>query len=121
MLPYVSFFAGTTGGRAPACPDPAKVTPASAMSCGVATPGADRPLSAAYANSEVRGAHHAGCCLLGYPFAYRLARAPEVMRNTPADAGDAAVLTSFLLRCVCRMGCFDSSDWLINQALLGLA
>ena len=121
--PYVSPFAGTTADGAPALrPDPASYARLGDELAALATPGADRPYLAAYANSVLLAALTTLCCLLlGYPFAYRLARAPEVMRNTLLMLVMLPFWTSFLLRVYAWMGLLDSSETgLINQALLGL-
>ena len=99
--PYVSPFAGTTADGAPAFrPDPA---------------------SYARLGDELAALTTLCCLLLGYPFAYRLARAPEVMRNTLLMLVMLPFWTSFLLRVYAWMGLLDSSETgLINQALLGL-
>ena len=121
--PYVSPFAGTTADGAPAFrPDPASYARLGDELAALATPGADRPYLAAYANSVLLAALTTLCCLLlGYPFAYRLARAPEVMRNTLLMLVMLPFWTSFLLRVYAWMGLLDSSETgLINQVLLGL-
>ena len=121
--PYVSPFAGAAADGAPAFrPDPASYARLGDELAALATPGADRPYLAAYANSVLLAALTTLCCLLlGYPFAYRLARAPEVMRNTLLMLVMLPFWTSFLLRVYAWMGLLDSSETgLINQALLGL-
>jgi putrescine transport system permease protein len=61
------------------------------------------------------------CLLLGYPFAYHIARAPEAGRNTLLMLVMLPFWTSFLLRVYAWMSLLDSSEvGLINQALLAL-
>lgn len=121
--PYVSPFAGAAADGAPAFrPDPASYARLGGELAALATPAADRPYLAAYANSLLLAALTTLCCLvLGYPFAYRLARAPEAMRNLLLMLVMLPFWTSFLLRVYAWMGLLDSSETgLINQVLLGL-
>ncbi|HRP66557.1 MAG TPA: ABC transporter permease subunit [Thauera sp.] len=121
--PYVSPFAGTAVDGASAFrPDPASYARLGGEVAALGTPGADRPYLAAYANSLLLAALTTLCCLvLGYPFAYQLARAPEAMRNTLLMLVMLPFWTSFLLRVYAWMGLLDSSETgLINQVLLGL-
>jgi putrescine transport system permease protein len=62
------------------------------------------------------------CCLLvGYPFAWHIARAREATRNTLLMLVMLPFWTSFLLRVYAWMGLLDSSEvGLINQLLLAL-
>ena len=119
--PYVSPFAGTTADGAPALrPDPASYARLGDELAALATPGADRPYLAAYANSVLLAALTTLCCLLlGYPFAYRLARAPEVMRNTLLMLVMLPFWTSFLLRVYAWMGLLNETG-LINNFLLSI-
>ena len=121
--PYVSPFAGAAADGAPAFrPDPASYARLGGELAALGTLAADRPYLAAYANSLLLAALTTLCCLvLGYPFAYRLARAPEAMRNLLLMLVMLPFWTSFLLRVYAWMGLLDSSETgLINQALLGL-
>ncbi len=116
--PYVSPFAGAAAFR----PDPASYARLGGELAALGTLAADRPYLAAYANSLLLAALTTLCCLvLGYPFAYRLARAPEAMRNLLLMLVMLPFWTSFLLRVYAWMGLLDSSETgLINQVLLGL-
>ncbi|MDA0233844.1 MAG: ABC transporter permease subunit [Proteobacteria bacterium] len=121
--PYVSPFAGAAADGAPAFrPDPASYARLGGELAALGTLAADRPYLAAYANSLLLAALTTLCCLvLGYPFAYRLARAPEAMRNLLLMLVMLPFWTSFLLRVYAWMGLLDSSETgLINQVLLGL-
>ena len=121
--PYVSPFAGAAVDGAPAFrPDPASYARLGGELAALGTLAADRPYLAAYANSLLLAALTTLCCLvLGYPFAYRLARAPEAMRNLLLMLVMLPFWTSFLLRVYAWMGLLDSSETgLINQVLLGL-
>ncbi|HMZ28113.1 MAG TPA: ABC transporter permease subunit [Thauera aminoaromatica] len=121
--PYVSPFAGAAADGAPAFrPDPASYARLGGELAALGTLAADRPYLAAYANSLLLATLTTLCCLvLGYPFAYRLARAPEAMRNLLLMLVMLPFWTSFLLRVYAWMGLLDSSETgLINQALLGL-
>lgn len=61
------------------------------------------------------------CLLIGYPFAYHIARSGEATRNTLLMLVMLPFWTSFLLRVFAWMGLLDSSEvGLINQLLLGL-
>ena len=121
--PYVSPFAGAAADGAPAFrPDPASYARLGGELAALGTLAADRPYLAAYANSLLLATLTTLCCLvLGYPFAYGLARAPEAMRNLLLMLVMLPFWTSFLLRVYAWMGLLDSSETgLINQALLGL-
>ncbi|HNO62377.1 MAG TPA: ABC transporter permease subunit [Thauera aminoaromatica] len=121
--PYVSPFAGAAADGAPAFrPDPASYARLGGELAALGTLAADRPYLAAYANSLLLATLTTLCCLvLGYPFAYRLARAPEAMRNLLLMLVMLPFWTSFLLRVYAWMGLLDSSETgLINQVLLGL-
>ncbi len=121
--PYVSPFAGAAADGAPAFrPDPASYARLGGELAALGTLAADRPYLAAYANSLLLATLTTLCCLvLGYPFAYRLARAPEAMRNLQLMLVMLPFWTSFLLRVYAWMGLLDSSETgLINQVLLGL-
>ena len=121
--PYVSPFAGAAADGAPAFrPDPASYARLGGELAALGTLAADRPYLAAYANSLLLATLTTLCCLvLGYPFAYGLARAPEAMRNLQLMLVMLPFWTSFLLRVYAWMGLLDSSETgLINQALLGL-
>jgi putrescine transport system permease protein len=62
-----------------------------------------------------------GCLLIGYPFAYRIARSGERARNLLLLLVMLPFWTSFLLRVYAWMGLLDSSEvGLINQLLLRL-
>jgi putrescine transport system permease protein len=76
----------------------------------------------AYGNSLLLAALTTlGCLLLGYPFAYHLARAPAAARNTLLMLVMLPFWTSFLLRVYAWMGLLDSSEvGLLNQLLLAL-
>jgi len=121
--PYVSPFAGAAADGAPAFrPDPASYARLGGELAALGTLAADWPYLAAYANSLLLATLTTLCCLvLGYPFAYRLARAPEAMRNLLLMLVMLPFWTSFLLRVYAWMGLLDSSETgLINQVLLGL-
>ena len=121
--PYVSPFAGAAADGAPAFrPDPASYARLGGELAALGTLAADRPYLAAYANSLLLATLTTLCCLvLGYPFAYGLARAPEAMRNLLLMLVMLPFWTSFLLRVYAWMGLLDSSETgLINQVLLGL-
>ena len=76
----------------------------------------------AYGNSLLLASLTTLCCLLiGYPFAYHIARARESIRNVLLMMVMLPFWTSFLLRVYAWMGLLDSSEvGLINQLLLGL-
>ncbi len=76
----------------------------------------------AYGNSLLLAGLTTLCCLLiGYPFAYHIARARESVRNVLLMMVMLPFWTSFLLRVYAWMGLLDSSEvGIINQLLLGL-
>lgn len=76
----------------------------------------------AYGNSLLLATLTTVCCLLiGYPFAYHIARARESIRNVLLMMVMLPFWTSFLLRVYAWMGLLDSSEvGLINQLLIGL-
>ena len=84
--------------------------------------GADLPYLQAYGNSLLLATLTTLCCLLiGYPFAYHIARSRESVRNVLLMMVMLPFWTSFLLRVYAWMGLLDSSEvGLINQLLLGL-
>ncbi|EXI89366.1 MAG: Putrescine transport system permease protein PotH [Candidatus Accumulibacter sp. BA-94] len=86
----------------------------------LAQPGADRPYLAAWGNSLGLAALTTAVCLvIGYPFAYQIARSAEVSRQTLLMLVMLPFWTSFLLRVYAWMSLLDSSEvGLINQALL---
>ena len=76
----------------------------------------------AYGNSLLLAGLTTLCCLLiGYPFAYHIARSRESVRHILLMMVMLPFWTSFLLRVYAWMGLLDSSEvGLINQLLLGL-
>ncbi len=76
----------------------------------------------AYGNSLLLAGLTTLCCLLiGYPFAYHIARARESVRNVLLMMVMLPFWTSFLLRVYAWMGLLDSSEvGIINQLLLAL-
>ncbi|HJV25542.1 MAG TPA: ABC transporter permease subunit [Aromatoleum sp.] len=76
----------------------------------------------AYGNSLLLAGLTTVCCLLiGYPFAYHIARSREPTRNTLLMLVMLPFWTSFLLRVYAWMVLLDSSELgLINHALLAL-
>ncbi|MBX3679707.1 MAG: ABC transporter permease subunit [Rhodocyclaceae bacterium] len=84
--------------------------------------GADLLYLQAYGNSLLLATLTTLCCLLiGYPFAYHIARSRESVRNVLLMMVMLPFWTSFLLRVYAWMGLLDSSEvGLINQLLLGL-
>ncbi len=76
----------------------------------------------AYGNSLMLASLTTLCCLLiGYPFAYHIARARESIRHVLLMMVMLPFWTSFLLRVYAWMGLLDSSEvGIINQLLLGL-
>ncbi len=84
--------------------------------------GADLLYLQAYGNSLLLATLTTLCCLLiGYPFAYHIARSRESVRNVLLMMVMLPFWTSFLLRVYAWMGMLDSSEvGLINQLLLGL-
>lgn len=84
--------------------------------------GADLEYLSAYGNSLLLAVLTTlGCLLVGWPFAYRIARAGEAHRNTLLLLVMLPFWTSFLLRVYAWMGLLDSSEvGLINRALLAL-
>ena len=88
----------------------------------VATPGAELQYLRAFGNSlGVAGLTTLCCLLLGYPFAYHIARSREGTRNTLLMLVMLPFWTSFLLRVYAWMGLLDSSEvGLLNQWLLAL-
>lgn len=88
----------------------------------LARPGAELQYLRAFGNSLLLAALTTLCCLLvGYPFAWHIARSAEGTRNTLLMLVMLPFWTSFLLRVYAWMGLLDSSEsGLINQALLAL-
>ncbi|ATE62186.1 ABC transporter permease [Thauera sinica] len=88
----------------------------------LAAPGADLQYLRAFGNSLLLAALTTLCCLLvGYPFAYHIARSREAARGTLLMLVMLPFWTSFLLRVYAWMGLLDSSEaGLINQLLLAL-
>ena len=84
--------------------------------------GADLLYLQAYGNSLLLATLTTLCCLLiGYPFAYHIARSRESVRNVLLMMVMLPFWTSFLLRVYAWMGLLDSSEvGLINQLLMGL-
>ncbi|MER2551914.1 MAG: ABC transporter permease subunit [Thauera sp.] len=121
--PYISPFAcGVEAGAASFCPDPSSYRRLGEEVLSLAAAGAERQYLGAFANSLELASLATLCCLLiGYPFAYHLARARESLRNTLLMLVMLPFWTSFLLRVYAWMGLLDSSEvGLINQMLLGL-
>ncbi len=119
--PYVSPFAGESG--APAFhPDPSAYRRLGDELLARGAAGAERQYLAAFANSLLLASLATLCCLLiGYPFAYHIARARASARNTLLMLVMLPFWTSFLLRVYAWMGLLDSSEvGLINQLLLAL-
>lgn len=84
--------------------------------------GSDLLYLQSYGNSLLLATLTTLCCLLiGYPFAYHIARAHESVRNVLLMMVMLPFWTSFLLRVYAWMGLLDSSEvGLINQLLMGL-
>ncbi|BAL22604.1 ABC transporter permease [Azoarcus sp. KH32C] len=84
--------------------------------------GGERQYLQAYGNSLLLAGLTTLCCLLiGYPFAYHIARSREPTRNTLLMLVMLPFWTSFLLRVYAWMVLLDSSELgLINHALLAL-
>ncbi len=121
--PYVSPFSGGVDTGAPTfSPDPSSYRRLGEEVLALGAAGAERQYLGAYANSLQLASLATLCCLLiGYPFAYHLARARESARNTLLMLVMLPFWTSFLLRVYAWMGLLDSSEvGLINQVLLGL-
>ncbi len=84
--------------------------------------GAELQYLSAYANSLLLAALTTlGCLVIGYPFAYHIARSGEQQRTTLLLLVMLPFWTSFLLRVFSWMGLLDSSEvGLVNQLLLRL-
>lgn len=78
-------------------------------------------LAAAAGSLQLAGLTTLCCLLVGYPFAYHIARSAAELRNTLLMLVMLPFWTSFLLRVYAWMGLLDSSEvGLINQALLAM-
>jgi len=111
--PYLSPLRPALGGGAPA------FVPDLASWQRLAT---DTQVLRAYAGSlALAAATTLACLLIGYPFAYHIARSREATRQTLLMLVMLPFWTSFLLRVYAWMGLLDSSEvGLLNQALLRL-
>jgi putrescine transport system permease protein len=121
--PYVSPVARAADGSGlRIAPDPASYQRLRDELATLDRPDAELQYLRAYGNSlALAGLTTLACLLVGYPFAYHIARSRETVRHTLLMLVMLPFWTSFLLRVYAWMGLLDSSEvGLVNQLLLRL-